>query len=133
MDIYVAGKTDDWERVRRVQEMVGRLGHSITFDWTAVVEEVGPDANVEEGADEDFRQQCAESDLTGVREADLVIALVDHPGLCGTLIEIGIAIACDIDVLVVGEPERNSVFFALDKVQRVRDEFTLVDLLPVEK
>lgn len=113
MDIYVAGKTDDWERVRQVQQMCERLGHNITYDWTKTVEEVGPDEGLT--ASEEFRCECAEYDRQGTRASDLLIMLC-YPGLCGTLIECGMAIGLGIPVLVLGEPERNSVFFSLRDV-----------------
>lgn len=113
MKIYVAGKTDDWERVRTVQNMLKKLGHEITFDWTEIVEKVGPDTGLT--ADDEFRRKCAESDRTGTDEADLLVMLC-YPGLCGTLIEFGMAAARRIPIIVIGEPERNSVFFALDHV-----------------
>lgn len=131
MEIYVAGKTNDWERVRRIQEMCGRLGHGITFDWTQTIEVNGPDACVDGTLPDEFKRECAENDREGVRSADLVIACVDYPGLSGTLIEIGMAIAWQIDLIIVGEPERRSVFFELHGIRRATNEYELVDLLPV--
>lgn len=119
MKIYVAGKTDDWPRVKTVQEMLKRLDHEITFDWTRIVSEVGPDTGLT--ADEEFRRVCAENDRIGVDEADLLVMLC-YPGLCGTLIEFGMAASRRIPILVIGEPERNSIFFALDHVTRVGDD-----------
>lgn len=121
MKIYVAGKTDDWQRVRTVQEMLKRLGHEITFDWTEVVQKVGPDAGLT--ADTDFRRECAEKGRVGTDEADLLVMLC-YPGLCGTLIEFGMAAGRRIPIVVIGEPERNSVFFALDHVIMVDENCT---------
>lgn len=123
MDIYVAGKTNDWPRVRQVQEFCERLGHRITYDWTKTVERVGPDACTTGGVDEEFRRECAIEDQRGTREADLLIMLCSG-GLCGTLIEAGMALGLGTPVLVIGEPERNSVFFALDEVTMTDDECT---------
>jgi nucleoside 2-deoxyribosyltransferase len=119
--IYVAGKTDDWERVQTVQEMLKRLGHEITFDWTRNnnIESGGPDMGLT--ADDEFRRKCAENDIMGTDEADLLVMLC-YPGLCGTLIEFGMAVMRRIPIIVVGEPERNSVFFSLDHVIRVGDD-----------
>lgn len=130
MDIYVAGKTDDWERVRRIQEVCVRVGHAITYDWTKVVEELGTDAGLDP-KDDLFRRECARNDVIGVREADMLIACVDYPGLCGTLIEVGMALGAEIPVVTIGQPERNSVFFALEGVTQLKDEFQLIDFLPV--
>jgi hypothetical protein len=126
MDIYVAGKTNDWQRVRQTQEFCERLGHRITYDWTKTVERVGPDACTTGQVTEDFRRECAEEDRRGTREADLLIMLC-YPGLCGTLIECGMALGLNTPVLVIGDPERNSVFFALPQVT-MTDEECLRDL-----
>lgn len=125
MDIYVAGKTDDWPRVRQVQEFCEKLGHRITFDWTKTVEALGPDSGLDPN-DEDFRRECAVEDRRGTQEADLLIMLT-YTGLCGTLIECGMALGLGTPVLVIGNPERNSVFFALDEVT-MTDEECLRDL-----
>lgn len=126
MDIYVAGKTDDWPRVRQAQEFCERLGHRITYDWTKTVERVGAAVELTGEITEEFRCECAEEDRRGVREADLLIMLT-FPGLCGTLIEAGMALGLGTPVLVIGDPERNSVFFALPEVT-MTDEECLRDL-----
>ena len=115
MKIYVAGKTDDWPRVRTVQDLCKKLSHTITYDWTRVVEQIGPDACTTGKVDEEFRNQCAIDDLAGTEDCDLLIMLA-YPGLCGTLIECGMALGQGKPVICIGEPERNSVFFALDQV-----------------
>lgn len=131
IDIYVAGKTDDWERVQRIQEALVNLGHGITYDWTQIVEEVGPEAGVDGTLDERKRRECADDDMVGVRNADLIIACMSK-GVCGTLIEIGMALVYDPPegIILVGEPERDSIFFALPNIHRVEDESQIVDLLP---
>lgn len=128
MDIYVAGKTDDWERVRRIQEAVCSEGHCITHDWTAKIEEDGEDVGLK--ADERSRAEWADDDKTGVRQAQLVIVCVDFEGLSGTLIELGMALAYEIPVIVVGEPERNSIFFSDPIITRVPHEDDVVPALP---
>lgn len=129
MDIYVAGKTDDWERVRRIQETVTiELGHEITHDWTAKIEQDGEDVGLKAG-DRD-RREWADDDQIGVKQADLVIVCVDYAGLSGTLIELGMALAYEKDIIVVGEPERNSIFFSNELITHVAHEDDVVDALP---
>ena len=128
MDIYVAGKTDDWERVRRIQETVTvELGHEITHDWTEKIEQDGEDVGLK--ADDGSRREWADDDQLGVKRADLVIVCVDFEGLCGTLIELGMALAYDKSVIVVGEPERNSIFFSHMNIMHVAHEDDVVSAL----
>lgn len=83
MNIYVAGKTQDIDKVRRVQQMVTSTGHTITHDWTQAVEAKIPPED---------QQKYAEADMGGVYKASVVIA-VGHPNLCGTMWEVGMAAA----------------------------------------
>lgn len=126
--IYVAGRTTNIEQVQRVQRMCQELGHKITFDWTEQVKQVDhhidPDAPMPEG----FGRECAENDRTGTQTAQYLIAIMGHD-LCGTLIEIGMALAFNTTVFLLGDPERESVFFELPEVVRVPDEAGLRTIL----
>jgi nucleoside 2-deoxyribosyltransferase len=127
MDIYVAGKTDDWERVRRVQESLVEVGHMITYDWTVNVED---DVDMGLEADERTRREWADDDQLGVKRADTVIFMVESEGLSGTLIELGMALAYEKNVIVVGIPERNSVFFSHALITEVPHEDDILSVLP---
>lgn len=115
MNIYVAGKTHDFPKVREVQQCVRAHGHTITHDWTTSVELHGPD---HQGEPLTFpeAEMIAEQDVDGVREADLVI-VIPHERLTGTLIEIGIAVGLGIDVVFLGPPHPRSVFWAHPRVR----------------
>lgn len=126
--VYVAGKTDDYPRVQRVQAVCRRLGMTITFDWTKTVESWGTSGGLKGQAPDKLRRECAYNDLQGVRDADLLIMLC-YPGLCGTLIEFGVAAQREIPIIVVDTPERDSVFFELDNVIRCEDPLDLPRLL----
>lgn len=117
MKIYVAGKTHDIRTVRTVQKLAVNLGHEITHDWTKAVEENGGPAN-ERGVPVQAQAQYAQGDAAGVYRADLVI-VCGHPNLCGTLIEMGMALAWGKLVWTVGRFERESVFFHMPPVTRV--------------
>jgi hypothetical protein len=126
-NVYVASKTDNWEYARFVMHMAAAKGHRVTYDWTQDVEQVGADANLEN--DPKRRAHLAALDVQGVREADLLVLLA-YPGWCGALIEFGIAVERDMDVFLVGQPERNSIFFDLHMVRHV-PEVTLEEELEV--
>jgi nucleoside 2-deoxyribosyltransferase len=132
MKVYVAGKTHDYERVRRVQAACRRLGHEITFDWTETVETVGPDAGHEfNKLTPAFKAECGQKDRQGVMDCDLLIALVDHEHVTGTLIEIGMALSIGREVWLVGKPVRDSVFYYLPEVtQKFASVYDIVQHLP---
>jgi hypothetical protein len=90
-------------------------GHLITYDWTVQVRQTGPDH--ERNADPGYLLKCAQDDIYGVRVAQRVIAL-GHPNLCGTLIEIGVAVGAATPVLLVGEFP-HSIFWLLPRFDRV--------------
>jgi len=127
VDIYVAGKTDDWERVRRVQDSLAELGHMITYDWTVNVED---DVDTGLEADDRVRREWADDDQLGVKQADLAIFLVESEGLSGTLIELGMALAYEKEIIVVGVPERNSVFFSNSSITHVPHEDDIIAAIP---
>lgn len=115
--VYVASKTHNYPRVREVQGLCRQLDLHVTFDWTITVEAVGIDGGLKGQLDDPTRRTAAYNDLEGVRDADLLILLC-YPGMCGTLIEFGIAAEREIPIILVGTPERDSVFFELDNVVR---------------
>jgi hypothetical protein len=114
---YVAGRTNMLAEVREVQGLLVANGHRITHDWTRTVEAVGGAARDNVVSPEDQRVY-AERDLKGVVDAT-DIWVVCGPGLCGTLIEVGAALALGKRVHIIGEPERHSVFFHMPTVSRV--------------
>lgn len=124
MRVYVAAKTHDFLRARALMEMLREEGHIITFDWTKNVEEVGPSHENEKAQDKKFLLQCAENDAYGVKKASALIAL-GHPRVCGTLVEIGMALAYRIPVILVGEFPP-SVFWELENVTQLPTELAAV-------
>lgn len=113
MRIYVAGKAEQWVKVRDIQDFLIGEGHRITYDWTKAVANNGP-----LGGDDAYRRVCAEEDVRGVEEAHGVIILADSKELYGTMVEMGIAIAECIPVLILGSIPRDSVFFYLELVTK---------------
>ena len=86
--VYVAAKYEDHVRVREVQNTLRLCGWDITYDWTTN-EQVSPEQ--------------AQNDFDGVRNADafVLIAERDLP-YCGALVELGIALALEIPVHIIG-------------------------------
>lgn len=128
MNVYCAGKTQALEEVRMVQEMCRSTGHTISFDWTAIVE-ANRDVN-EVNISLGKKREYAENDMTGVYSSDLVIA-IGHPHLCGTLWECGMAAAWEKPLWLVGwqRNARASVFDSLPNVTHIDGYETLFNKL----
>lgn len=125
MNLYVASSVRNFERVREIQQLLLEHGYTITYDWTrAAPDEVWRNGGAE--GDPVFLKEQARLDKEGVIFADIVVVL-DHERNYGTLIEIGMAIAADIPVVIVGRPKRDSVFWHLDNISIVEDDAELID------
>lgn len=120
MRIYVAAKTHDFEKARTLMSAIREAGHEITFDWTYQVEDVGPSHENESAQDPAFLAQCADRDMYGVRRAHRLVA-IGHPRVCGTLVEVGMALRQGIPVDLIGEFPP-SVFWELEQITKYPDE-----------
>ena len=109
MNVYVATKWENKDGARAAMATMRAAGHTITHDWTAV-EEAG--ANLAE---------CAIDDVDGVERAD-VLLLIPHAGIKGAWVEMGVAIANFIPVLIIDNPwARKCIFEHLPGVVHVAD------------
>lgn len=107
MKIYVAAKFEEAQRVQRVYETLRARGFTITHDWTT------EDASLYEGeAKLAYKRQCAINDYHGVKNADAMLVL-NHALLYGGAAEMGMAIALEKPVYVVGSDIRENIFFHL--------------------
>jgi len=101
-------------------------GHTITYDWTQQVEEVGPSHENEKAQDPEFLHECAVADVQGVRDCDWFVA-IGNKDACGTLIELGIAVGLKKPIYILDIAEfRYSIFWRLPQVFTVHDEDVLV-------
>lgn len=85
MRVYLAGAWTDRENLGAVMRRIEEMGHTITQDWTTSEVDNIPDRTAED------RIRYARADISGVLEAELVIAVMnidDYP-YNGTRHEIG--------------------------------------------
>ena len=87
--IYIACKYERKEAARALMAAVRAAGHVVTHDWTQEAE----------GAD---LEACALADVDGVCSAD-VLVIEPTDGCKGAWVEFGIAVACLIPIVVVGQ------------------------------
>lgn len=131
MKVYVAGRTSEVERVRRVQKMFTDRGHTITFDWTG---EEGEIRSGWRGTEAEARGNfLANRERIAVIDADLVVlcwkdADGTRPGMVGALIEVGMGLADGTETWVIA-PSRDSVFFCLPEVKVLDAEDEIAGML----
>ena len=86
--VYVAGKWEDREKVRRVQARLRALGDTITHDWTNSRE---------------IDREEALRDIEGVKQCDMLVAVLSEEyNHRGTWVEIGAALALGRPVYIIG-------------------------------
>jgi nucleoside 2-deoxyribosyltransferase len=103
--IYVAGASRAWKESRKVMEAIRKAGHTITYDWTTDVEELGTNSV----DDPDRTIKIVDADVKGVRTADTIVILTLHQSI-GKWIEFGIAIALSKPVIFLGKDQPDTIF-----------------------
>lgn len=107
--IYVAGSSKDAAEVSRYMRELEAEGHIITHDWTAAIL-AGESPN--EGLSEARARELAKECRRGVRYAGEVHVLTGSRTI-GAWIEMGMALAWDKPIRLIGEPTKPSIFFSL--------------------
>ena len=125
MKIYVAGRTQEIERVRAVQKICIDAGHEITFDWTGPEGDIRTDWSMEA----ERARELSRRERRAVFVADVLVLCGPEPhGGLGCFIETGMAIGMRKPVIVI-EPVRESVFWYLPGVKRIFGYSNLIEPL----
>lgn len=104
MRVYVAGKWEEKERVREVQQQLIAAGHTISYDWTT--------------ATANSREQ-AENDVAGVLNADAFVGVFEKDlRYSGAIAEMGMAIANGASIYILGNAIDTNIFLRLPRVRR---------------
>ena len=102
---YVASKFENKEDVREIMYALIEHGHSITEDWTHSTEE----NNI----------KAALADKRGVEECDTFIGLFNiNANYKGAYIELGMAIALDKEIIIIGPHADRSTFIHLPGIHK---------------
>lgn len=120
MNVYVAGRWTRRAEAWAVMRALEARGHRITHDWTVKED----NAEMPEGERQDYYALCAAADVDGVLDADAFVLL--HDDACrGAFVELGIALAHGVRVIVVGGgtcPVTTApIFYWLPEVEHVAD------------
>lgn len=107
MKFFVSTSFDNRAAAVELMKLLTAAGHTLTHDWT------GESVDGLWGkAREEYLVRCALEDRKGVKAADVLIALAHQDGK-GMFVEMGIAIAHDIPIVVVNRERAEQVFYAL--------------------
>ena len=95
MKVFVTGKAGEEHTAREAMQLLRQAGHEITFDWTTIPHLKPYDKNIAES------RQAAILEAKGVLEADIVVLIAHEKGV-GMYVELGMAIAKNKPVYVIG-------------------------------
>jgi len=99
MKVYLASKWEEHNHVKKYADQLRSLGHEISFPW------------FERHLGGTPLSLCADDDFKGVAEADVCIFIFEKElPYSGAMTELGLALAWDIPVLIVGEGGKRNVF-----------------------
>lgn len=123
LKVYVACSSKELDRAERVMDKIRKRGGTITFDWTIDVRRCGskvPDAIT--------GLRCAQDDLGGVRDADVVLVLDSDEPSYGRTIEHGAALVLG-KTLVVSGPARGRIWETLEHARVEGDDMAAIDMV----
>lgn len=92
MRFYIASGLPNFENVRVLAKALTDAGHTWTYDWTA-------HGSVKDRPE--VWEPTALAEMQGVTSADVLILM--HPGGRGTHVELGMALAKGIPVIMLGQ------------------------------
>ena len=92
MKIFVAGSINNINAIKELMKSIKENGHNVVHDWT-------------DQFDERRKQEFCLKDIEGLKNCDVLVACMEdcRTSCRGTLIEIGVALALDKKVVVIGE------------------------------
>lgn len=98
--VYVAGRFEEKELVRQVQESLRKLNYIIQLDWTW-----------HERSDHGFPSQYAIEDILGASTADIYVGIfLRSHSYKGALVEMGAALGNGKKVIIVGHAIDTCIF-----------------------
>jgi hypothetical protein len=119
LKVYVACSSREIDRAERAMDEIRRRGGTITFDWTPDVRQWGPRA-----PNPNIGLRCAQDDLGGVRDADVVLVLDSAEPSYGRTIEHGAALALG-KLLVVSGPVHGRIWETLEHARTDNDALAI--------
>lgn len=119
MKFYIASRIKKANQVEKITQKLKSLGHSITFDWTKQPNLRPYDKNLKQSA------TISKQSLSAIKSCDFFVLLTDQAGT-GMHTELGIALAENKKIFVVGKHLNTNIFFFHPNVKRLN---SITDLL----
>lgn len=115
MRVYVASKFEDKHIAQHAMKQLRAVGHEITHDWT-----VEDDSKAEPGRLDEYHAVCAERDIEGVQDAEVLVIFPHNQGK-GLYVELGIALGAAIPIVCVskGLDLPSCIFLKVEDVHHV--------------
>lgn len=109
LKVYVASSLHNKANVNDLYKYLGRLGHTITYDWTTHGGVNDPEA---------LKSICLK-EFNGVVDCDLLIMLM--PARLGSHVELGVALALARPVIIVTDSDDFEIksFYYMDNVHMI--------------
>ena len=108
MKIYTASKLANAEAVNVFNGLLKQAGFEVTYEWAT--------HGYIDNSDSELKRKVAQNEMEGVAKADYLVVL--HPGGFGTHIEIGVALAMNIPIIMIGfdKTQPTPSFYYLDSI-----------------
>lgn len=103
MRVYVAGSSDELDRVEWAEAHLRGRGIEVVSCWTCEVRA----QRTGNPTEQDIRRAAARMCLDGVRQADLVWVLMPLRCSHGAFLEFGVALATGTQIVVSGDTHRS--------------------------
>lgn len=117
MKIYLAGKWEERDILLCYAKLLELAGHTITWPWFTPHIEIGLS-----------HSDIAERDTQGIRDADMCIFIFERDlPYNGAMTELGMAIALEKEIIVVGSGGGTNLFLKHPYVEHVD---TFIDTFP---
>lgn len=117
MNFYVASPWRSSQVAVTVMDILETLGHKITVDWTQHEEIHKPPTTLQ---DKDTLERYGQEDLLGVKSCDCYVGIFLSPesSTKGALVELGIALALNRQVFIIGAGISDCIFYYLPGIRR---------------
>ena len=132
MQIYLAARFSEKDRMKNIREFLEGYGHQITSTW--LDEEYAPTTQLHE-VTEEFKIKTAEKDIEDIMQSELILFFSVDPTLAtvrgGRHFEAGYGYANGIPLWIVGP--RENIFHYLPDVRQFDDVFEAMDAIEEEE
>ena len=119
MKFYIAGKFQEREEIRKLQNELRKMGNIVTIDWTWHEED-----------DPNYPSQYAIEDIIGATSCDAYVGLfVNEVNYKGALVEMGAALACGKMVFIIGHAIDSCLFTSHPSVQKFENELEFISFI----